>query len=192
MAVQKQKHRKLTVWMRPNQQFGKSMKRILATALLYSCLFTPAFAGPYYAGIKIGDSKAGALLGYQINRTFGVEAHYSRSNSSTLHAGLNVETTSIGKGLVGIATFPMKLRETVPYDLFVKVGMERTASTEKYNIPAAVTLTQTYNGTLNTSKNQLIIGGGAEYDFSGSFAGRMGLDFVGKDRNFNVGAIFKF
>jgi hypothetical protein len=192
MAVQKQKHRKLTVWMRPNQQFGKPMKRILATALLYSCLFTPAFAGPYYAGIKIGDSKAGALLGFQINRTFGVEAHYSRSNSSTLHAGLNVETTSIGKGLVGVATFPMKLRETVPYDLFVKVGMERTTATEKYNIPTTVTLTLPYHGSINTIKNQLIIGGGAEYDFSSYLAGRVGLDFIGKDRNFNVGAILKF
>jgi opacity protein-like surface antigen len=178
--------------MRPNQQFGKPMKRILATALLYSCLFTPAFAGPYYAGIKIGDNKAGALLGFQINRTFGVEAHYSRSNSSTLHAGLNVDTTSVGKGIVGIATFPMKLRDAVPYDLYAKVGWERTTATEKYNLPANVTLTQRYNGTINTSKNQLIIGGGAEYAFSNSLSGRMGLDFIGKDRNFNVGAVIKF
>ncbi len=168
------------------------MKRILAAAVLYSCLFTPAFAGPYYAGINIGDRTVGALLGFQINRTFGVEAHYSRSNSSTLHAGLSVDTTSIGKGLVGIATIPMKLRESVPYDLFVKVGWERTASTEKYNLPANVTLTQAYDSSVNTSKNQLILGGGAEYDFSSSLSGRMGLDFIGKDRNFNVGAIFKF
>ena len=168
------------------------MKRILATALLYSCLLTPAFAGPYYAGLEIGDNSAGALLGFKINRTFGVEAHYSRSNSKTEHAGLNVETTSVGKGLVGVATFPMKLRETVPYDLFVKVGMERTTSTENYNLPTNVTLTLPYNGSINTSKNQLIIGGGAEYDFSSNLAGRMGLDFIGKDRNFKVGAILKF
>lgn len=168
------------------------MKRILAAALLYSCTHTLAYAGPYSAGIKIGDHSVGALMGFQINRTFGVEAHYSRSNSSTLHAGLNVETTSIGKGIVGIATFPMKLRETVPYDLFVKVGMERTTSTEKYHIPTTVTLTLPYYGSINTSKNQLIIGGGAEYDFSSNLSGRMGLDFIGKDRHFNVAAIFKF
>jgi opacity protein-like surface antigen len=168
------------------------MKRFLAAALLYSSTLTIAIAEPLYAGIQIGDHTAGALLGYQINRIFGVEAHYSRSNSSTLHAGLNVETTSIGKGLVGIATIPMKLREAVPYDLFVKVGMERTTATEKYNIPTTVTLTLPYNGSINTSKNQLIIGGGAEYDYSRNVTWRTGLDFVGKDRNFNLGAIFKF
>jgi hypothetical protein len=168
------------------------MKRILAATILYSCFLTPAFAGPYYVGIQVGDNSAGALLGLKINRTFGIEAHYSRSTSSVLHAGLTVDTTSIGKGLVGIATIPMKLRESVPYDLFVKVGWERTASTEKYNLPANVTLTQAYNSNLNTSKNQLIFGGGAEYDFSSYLSGRMGLDFIGKDRNFNVGAILKF
>jgi opacity protein-like surface antigen len=168
------------------------MKRILTATLLYSCFLTPASAGPYYAGIKIGEHSAGALLGFQVNRTFGFEAHYSRSSSSTLHAGLTVDTASVGKGLVGIATIPMKLRESVPYDLFVKVGWERTTATEKYNLPATVTLTQAYKGSINTSKNQLIIGGGAEYDLSSNLTARMGLDFIGKDRNFNVGAIFKF
>lgn len=168
------------------------MKRILAAALLYSLAYTPAIAAPLYAGLKLGEHSAGAMLGYQVNRLFGIEAHYSRSNSSTLHAGLNVETTSVGKGLVGIFTFPMRLRDTVPYDLFAKVGMERTTATEKYNIPTTVTLTRPYNGTIDSSKNQLILGGGAEYDLSGNLTGRMGLDFIGKDRNFNLGLILKF
>lgn len=168
------------------------MKRILAAALLYSCTHTLAYAGPYSAGIKLGDHSVGALMGFQINRTFGVEVHYSRSNFSTLYAGLDVETTNIGKGIVGTASFPMKLHDTVPYDLIVKVGLEHTASTEEYYIPTNVTLTLPYSGTKHNSKNQLIIGGGAEYDFTSYLSGRMGLDFIGKDRNLNLAAIFKF
>ena len=167
------------------------MKRPLLAVLLYFIAF-PVPAAPLYAGLQVGDQSAGVLLGYRINNTFGIEAHYSRSSNTTLHAGLNVETTSIGKGLVATATIPMKLRDSVPYDLFFKFGLERTAYTEKYNLPTTVTLTLPYNDSIDYSKNQLVLGVGAEYDYSRNIAWRAGLDVVGKDRNFNVGAIFRF
>jgi hypothetical protein len=168
------------------------MKRILAATLLYCCAPTPALAGPLYAGVQLGDNSAGALLGFQIDQTYAIEAHYSKSSSSTTHAGLTVDTASTGIGIVGIAAFPMKLREALPYDVFLKAGYQRTNSTETYSIPTSVTLTLPYNGSFSTTKNQLILGCGAEYDFSKNLSGRMGLDFVGKDRNLNLGAIFKF
>lgn len=168
------------------------MKRTLAAALLYCCVLTPAVADPLYAGVQLGDNSAGALLGFQIDQTYAIEAHYSKSSSNTTHAGLTVDTTSTGIGVVGIAAFPMRMREVLPYEVFIKAGYERTNSTENYSIPTSVTLTLPYNGSLNTTKNRLILGCGAEYAFSKNLSGRMGLDFVGKDRNLNLGAIFKF
>ena len=169
------------------------MKRILAATLLLSnIIFTPAIATPLYAGIQIGDDSVGAFLGYQINRMFAVEAHYAKSNSNISHAGVTVDTSTVSKGIVGIATFPMKLREVLPYDLFVKAGYERTNTTDTYSSPASFPSLIPNNGSISSQKNQLIIGGGAEYDFTKYLTGRMGLDFLGKDRSINVAAIFKF
>lgn len=168
------------------------MKRILAATLVSLCAHSTAFASPLYAGIQVGDDSAGALLGYQINRTYAVEVHYSKTDSSNTQAGVTVDTDTTGTGLVGIAAFPMKLRDVVPYALFAKAGFQHTSSTETYSIPTTATLTLPYNGSIHSKKNQLIIGGGAEYEYSKFLTWRMGLDFIGDDNTFNVGAIFKF
>jgi hypothetical protein len=168
------------------------MKRILTAGLLCTFIFTPALSSPLYAGIQIDDTTAGVLLGYQINKTYAVEAHYSKSSSQITHAGVTVDTSTTGTGIVGIALFPMKLRNVLPYNLFVKAGYERTSNTETYSIPTSATLTLPYNGKVDNHENQLIFGGGAEYDFTKYLTGRMGLDFLGKDRSINLAAVFKF
>jgi hypothetical protein len=169
------------------------MKRILAATLFLSnIIFTHAIATPLYAGIQIGDNSVDPFLGYQINRMFAVEAHYSKSNSNISHAGVTVDTSTVSKGIVGIATFPMKLHEVLPYDLFIKAGYMRTNTTDTYSGPTIFPSLTPNNGSIMSQKNQLIIGGGAEYDFYKNLTGRVGLDFQGHDRFFNLSAIFKF
>jgi hypothetical protein len=168
------------------------MKRILAAAFLYSCTFTPCIASPVYAGIQIGDDSVAPFLGYQINKMFAVEAHYSKRNSSISHAGVTVDTSTVSRGIIGIATFPMKLREVLPYDLFVKAGYVRSSTTDTYSSPASFPSLIPDNGSISSQKNQIIIGGGAEYNFSNNLTGRVGLDYLGHDRTINLSAIFKF
>jgi hypothetical protein len=168
------------------------MKRILAAALLSGCIFTPAFAAPLYTGLQIDDNAIGILLGHQINRTYAVEAHYSKSSSRTSQDGLTIDTSNVGIGIVGIALFPMKLHDVLPYNLFVKAGYEHTSITDTYSIPTSVTLTLPYNGTTNSHKDQLIFGGGAEHDFTKNLTGRMGLDLLGNKRSIYLSAIFNF
>jgi hypothetical protein len=168
------------------------MKRILAAVLLSIFILSPACAEPLYAGIQLDDTSVAALLGYQINKKYAIEAHYSRSDSKITHAGVTVDSTIVGASVVGIALFPMKLNDVLPYSLFAKAGYERTTNNETYSIPASVTLTLPYNSNIISHKNQAIFGGGAEYDFSKNVMGRMGVDFLGKDRSINLAAMYKF
>lgn len=168
------------------------MKRILAVVLLFSISLSPAFATPMYAGIQVDDNTAGVLFGFRINNNYAVEAHYSKSKSSNSYAGITVDTSKIGVGVAGLALFPMKLNDVLPYNLFLKVGFEHTSSTDTYSIPDSVTLTLPYSGKIDSTKNQALFGGGAEYDFSRYLAGRMGMDFQGKNRSVYLNAIFKF
>lgn len=168
------------------------MKKILVAVLLYVFTFIPAYATPLYAGMRIDDSSVSALLGYQINKMYAVETHYSKSDSSITHAGVTVDSSIAGLGVTGIALFPMKLNDVLPYFLFAKAGFERSTIHETYAIPTSVTLTLPYSGNINNHKNQFIFGGGAEYDFSKKIMGRMGVDFAGKNKFINLTAIFKF
>jgi hypothetical protein len=168
------------------------MKQVLAAVILSFFSFAAACATPLYAGMQIGDDSADALFGYQISDMYAVEVHYSKSDSSISHAGVTVDSSIAGAGLVGIAKFHMMLKEVLPYILFVKAGYQRTTTKETYSIPASITLTLPYNDTINSNQNQFIFGGGAEYDFTKKVVGRMGVDFVGKDRSIYLGAIFKF
>jgi hypothetical protein len=168
------------------------MKRILAAVLLLYFISTPVFASPFYAGLQIDDTSAGVLFGAQINKTFAVETHYSKANSSITHAGVTVDTSSTGIGFVGLAKFPMKLNDVQSYSLFVKGGFEHTSNTETYSIPSSATLTLPYSGKLESGKNQATFGGGADYDFAKSLTGRVGVDILGGKRSINLSAIFRF
>jgi hypothetical protein len=168
------------------------MKQVLAAVFLSIVIFSPACAEPLYAGIHLDDTSVGALLGYQVSKKYAVEAHYSRSDSKISHAGVTVDSSITGVGIVGIALFPMKLNDVLPYSLFAKAGFEHTTNNETYSIPTSVTLTLPYHSNIINRKNQSIFGGGAEYDFSNKVMGRMGVDFLGKDRTINLAAIYKF
>jgi hypothetical protein len=168
------------------------MKRIFAVVLLSSLSSTPAFATPLYAGIQIDDNTVGALFGYRLNNIFAVEAHYAKSTSSISHAGITLDNKKTGVGVVGIALFPMKLNDVLSYNLFFKAGFEHTTNTDTYSIPDSATLTLPYSNKIDSRKNQSLLGGGAEYDFTKNLMGRMGVDFLGNKRSINLGAIYKF
>ena len=169
------------------------MKRILAAIFINLLITTttPAWATPLYAGIQLGDDSIGGLLGFQINKRYAVEGHFSHADSSIAHAGVTVDSTITGLGVTGIALFPMKLNEVLPYFLFAKAGLERTTNKENYYIPSSVTLTLPFNGSIGSHKNQFIVGGGAEYEFTKNIVGRMGVDLVGKNKSINLAAIYK-
>jgi hypothetical protein len=168
------------------------MNRIPAALLLFYFIATPAVASSLYAGVQIDDNSAGVLFGYPLNKTYAVEAHYTKSSSRIEHAGVTVDTSSNGIGIVGIAAFPMRLNDVLPYSLFVKGGYERTTNTDTCSIPTSATLTQPYDNTITSHKNQVIFGGGAEFDLAKSLTGRFGLDFLGNKRSLNLAVILKF
>lgn len=168
------------------------MKKIFA--LVSWCIFiaAPAGATPVYTGLQIGDTSVGVLLGNQIDSKYAVEAHLSKSNSSISHAGVTVDSAITGLGVTGIAKFPMKLSDVLPYFLFAKGGLERTTTKETYYIPDSVTLTLPYNGNISSHKNQFILGGGAEYAFTKNMVGRVGVDLIGKHKSINLTALYQF
>lgn len=174
------------------QLSGKPMKRILVVALLCCASFNPVYASPIYTGIQVDDMATGILLGYQIDKMYAVELHYAEAYSSITHAGITVDTKSASTGISGVARFHMKLRNVLPYDLLIKVGYEHVDITEDYSIPSSVTLTLPYSDTKTSNKNQLILGGGAEYNFSKNVAGRIGLELKDTYRSFNVAVMYRF
>ena len=171
------------------------MKRILASiflCLLILLIYTRASAEPLYAGVQIDDDSAGVLFGYTIDKRYSIEAHYTKSDSSISHAGVTVDTSSTGVGIVGIARFSMKLNNVLPYSLFLKGGYRHTSSSETCSIPSTATLTLPYNNTIDSSKNQALFGGGAELDLAKNLTGRLGLDFLGDQRSLYLAAIYSF
>ncbi len=168
------------------------MKRTLAAVLLYGVIPTSALAAPIYTGVQLDDTAAGILFGYQIDKTYAVELQYVEANTNVTHAGIVIDTKSSAVGIVGVARFRMKLRKTMPYSLFVKAGYEHVTNTEDYSIPSSVTLTLPYEDTKTSNENRLILGGGAEYEFSKNVTGRAGLDFHGTDRSIYLAAMYKF
>ena len=166
------------------------MKRILAAVLLTTVTFAQCMAAPLYTGIQIGDKSVGALIGFQIDKRYAIEGHYSRSDSNISHAGVTVDTATTGLGVTGNARFPMKLNDVLPYFLFAKAGWERTTNNETYTVPNTSALLS--SGRITSHKNQFIFGGGAEYEFTKNISGRMGVDLLGKDKSINLAALYKF
>jgi opacity protein-like surface antigen len=170
------------------------MNRIWAAVLLYLVTLTPAFAvyTPFYAGLQLDNTSGTALLGYQINKMYAVEANYTQSDSSISHASINADTKTIATGLAALVMFPLQLTGGSPYFLFAKAGYERLTKEETYSIPSSITTTVPYSDTISSSKNQAIWGGGVQYDFYQSLSGRAGIDIVGDKRSVYIAAIFKF
>lgn len=170
------------------------MNRIWAAGLLYIIASAPAFAAytPLYAGIQVDNTSGSALLGYQINKSYAVEAHYTKSDTHIIHSGITSDTSISALGLAAMAMFPMKLDSGSPYFLFAKAGYERITKDETYSIPSSVTLTLPYNDTVSSIENRVIFGGGAQYDFYQNVSGRVGIDIAGGQRSVYMSAIFKF
>ncbi len=79
------------------------MKRLLACVILILSATTPASAAPIYVAVQLGETAASALMGYRLNEKYSVEAHYHREDSQFTHAGVSVDTTTVGTGIVAVA-----------------------------------------------------------------------------------------
>lgn len=170
------------------------MKQIWTAGLLGFLASTPAFsaATPFYAGLQVDNITGTTLLGYQIDKTYAVEAHLTKSEERIRHSGISSDTTISAAGLDLLAMLPMKLSGGSPYFLFVKAGYERTNKEVTYSIPSTVTLSVPYKDTISSTENRAIFGGGVQYDFYQSVSGRAGIEVVGDKRSVYLGAIFKF
>lgn len=170
------------------------MNRIGAAVLLYLVAFAPAFAAytPFYAGLQADSTSGSGLLGYQINKTYAIEAQYAKSDTHISQSGMTSDTNITTAGLAALAMLPMKLNGGSSYFLFAKVGYARVSKEERYYIPASVTLTTTYSDTVSNTENRVFFGAGAQYDFYENINGRVGIDIVGDQRSVYLGAIFRF
>jgi hypothetical protein len=170
------------------------MNRFLLIFISFIFPFTPALAAytPIYAGVQLDNISGSALLGYQINKTYAVEANYNKSDSHIVQAGMVTDAISTSTGLAAIVMFPMSLTGGSPYFLFAKAGYERVTKEETYYIPASVTLSVASSGNISTTENRAIYGGGVQYDFYQALSGRAGFDVVGDKRSVYIGAIIKF
>jgi len=168
------------------------MKQILAAIILCVSYFATAYATPMYVGMKVDNDSTGAFLGYRLSNMYAVEAHYSRSDSDISHAGVTVNTSIVSTSIVVAIMIAMKLNDVLPYHLFAKAGYQRTTKNETYSIPSSVTLTLPYNDVITSYKNQPMLSLGAEYDVTKSVSGRMGIDFIGNEKFFNLSTIYKF
>lgn len=175
------------------------MKQFWATGLFIIASF-PCFAATpstsslpaTYAGLQLDNNAAGALFGYQIDKTYAVEARYIKSDEHISHSGITSDTSISAFGVAGLAMLPMKLDSGVPYFLFGKAGYERLYKEESYTIPSSVTLTLPYNGTVSSFDNRVVLGLGAQYEFYQKLHGRVGMDFTGGKRSVYASAIVRF
>lgn len=166
------------------------MKRIWATGLLCILTTTPAFAAytPLYAGVQIDNTSGSALVGYQLNKTFAVEAHVTKSDTHITDSGVTFDTHIVAAGLAALAMLPMRLEGGSAYFLFVKAGYERLNKDEIYTSSNSTI----NNGTVSNYENRTLFGGGAQYDFYKAWSGRVGIDVVGQNRSVYIGTILKF
>jgi hypothetical protein len=177
-----------------SQHQGCIMNRILVASLIYIAACAPAFAAytPLYLGLQIDNITAGALVGYQIDKTYAVEARVTQSESSITHANITSEQTTTSNSVAALAMLPTKLDSGAPYFLFIKAGYSRLTKKETYYIPASLTLTLPYSDSIKSNENNVILGIGAQYDFFKDINGRVGLDITGDVRSVYLGAIFRF
>jgi opacity protein-like surface antigen len=160
------------------------MKRIIATVLLSMAAAAPAFAAPaftqttpYYVGAYVGDGFVGVSGGYQIDKMFSVEAYYSSLNVSS------GDGSSIG--VSGVALFPLNIQKVPQLSAFAKVGVEHTT------IKTSVTFMGT-TVSANATQNDLVVGGGAQYDFDKHLSARAGVNLTGKSNSVYVSGIYRF
>jgi hypothetical protein len=166
------------------------MRQFFAALFSNTLVVIPACGAPLYAGLQLGDTSVGGIAGFQANARYAVELHIAKSNATISHANTRVETDISRFGVAGVARFPMKLNEVLPYHLLAKAGWESTTTNETYTIPNSVALLD--SGQVTNRKNQFIFGGAAEYEFQKKIVGRVGVEILGKDKSIHLAALYKF
>ncbi|NOU00303.1 MAG: outer membrane beta-barrel protein [Gallionella sp.] len=146
-----------------------------------------------YIGTQLGDSIVGALVGLQINKMYSVEARYDYVDTIYLPTS-NTKSSNIG--LAGVVLFPLKLsdfklNDMEPFYVFAKAGYERSTKKITTNDPGIPPFFPATTTVVTTVKSRLLIGGGAQYDFSKKFSGRVGVNFIGSDNSVYLTVIYK-
>lgn len=163
---------------------------------------TPALSNPavepkfsrIYLGAQLGDSIVGGLVGLQLSKMYSVEVRYDYVDTVYIPYS-NTKSSNIG--LSGVALFPLKLSDLKlsdmePFYVFAKAGYER--STVKTTVTDPGLGTPGFSPSSNTStivKGRLLIGGGAQYDFTNKFSGRVGVNFIGSDNSVYLTVLYK-
>ena len=167
------------------------MKKIIAAVLLSTAFAAPAFAAdsPFYAGAMAGDAFIGIFGGYQIDKMFSVEAHYSKVLTPDTSAfGRTWKTDNSNIGVEGVALFPLNIQKVPQLSVFAKAGLERSSTKVTYTdtgSPAS-------NYTNTTTDLKLTLGGGAQYDFNSNLSVRAGVGLMGYHNDLYVAGIYKF
>ena len=167
------------------------MKKIIAAVLLSTAFAAPAFAAdsPFYVGAMAGDAFIGIFGGYQIDKMFSVEAHYSTVLTPDYSSGGgSVKTTNSNIGVEGVALFPLNIQKVPQLSVFAKAGLERSSTKVTYTntgSPAS-------NYTNTTTDLKLTLGGGAQYDFNSNLSVRAGVGVMGYHNDLYVAGIYKF
>jgi opacity protein-like surface antigen len=137
----------------------------------------------------LGDSIVGGLLGLQINKMYSVEVRYDYKD--TVYEPNNTVKSS-STGIAGVAMFPLKLTDMEPFFIFAKAGYERTkveSTTTDPGIPGFFSPTTTVTTTV---RKRVVVGAGAQYDFTRDVSGRIGWNAIGSDHSVYLAAIYKF
>jgi hypothetical protein len=170
------------------------MNRIKAAIIVYLLSMTPAMAAytPIYVGMQVDNTSGRVLLGYQIDKAYAVEAHYTKTSINTSHAGITADTDIDAVGVSALLQFPAKLSGGSPYIVFAKLGYERRNKEDSYTVPLSVTFTVPYRDSVKNVENLAVAGVGVQYNFYSGLSGRAGIDIVGNEPSVYLGAIFKF
>lgn len=152
---------------------------------------TPADSAHWklYAGAQLGDSIVGGLLGLQINRMYSLEVRYDY-HDPVYQPNNTLNSSSVG--IAGLAMFPLKLSDMEAFFMFAKAGYERTKdklTVSDSGLPGFFLPSTTITTTV---RKRVTASAGVHYEFSKSFSGRFGKNFVGSDHSVFLAAIYQF
>ncbi len=165
------------------------MSAVVAAALpVQAAAASPSNATRFYVGAQLGDSAAGGILGIQINSSFSLEARYDYIDTENQP---NTTTDAYCIGLTGIGMYPVKFGKMAPFYLFMKAGYEQTTTETTTHDPGLPPFPPSTVVT-TTEEKRVVVGAGAQFDFSQDFSGRVGMNAVGSDHTAFITAIYKF
>ena len=170
------------------------MKNLALALLLSSALAAPAFAAdsPVYVGLQIGDRIVSGFAGYQIDKMYSVEAHYSTVQVPNINLpGIATTTSNSQIGVEGVAMFPLTINGAPNLSVFGKLGVERST----YTVDVAFANSPQLNNSITTTETKLTLGGGVQNAFTKNLSGRAGLGLIGANSTTTgiyIAGIYKF